>query len=320
MQSFWCVYKWRVNPNTYACICRQYETQCMRVMKTHTQTHIKYIQTYEWWHISMQFAAARPQSHSDVSISPFELFKPLQFRLISKIYEFGSQQITHPLISPLSLSQHGVGGVGRGGGGGVFLPSWAWISTVAGGRGCQPIRRCCYHWLSGSRPWILSAARQPFFPKCPPDNEGEEKKKENQDVYWSDWSESEKHKFYGLNKSNPIWPGWHFTVRHRKGQTEIGGCYQTHRGNSTEAVQGDSTFEFQWTQTHTDAHTHFALWIYAELAKEEERICQGPKDNVMDLHQHIKWLDANIFKASPDFTLINLLYTCTTTTATPKRK
>lgn len=122
MQSFWCVYKWRVNPNTYACICRQYETQCMRVMKTHTQTHIKYIQTYEWWHISMQFAAARPQSHSDVSISPFELFKPLQFRLISKIYEFGSQQITHPLISPLSLSQRGVGGVGRGGGGGGFPP------------------------------------------------------------------------------------------------------------------------------------------------------------------------------------------------------
>lgn len=167
---------------------------------------------------------------------------------------------------------------GGTGWGGVFLPSWAWISTVAGGRGCQPIRRCCYHWLSGSRPWILSAARQPFSPKCPPDNEGEKKKKENQDVYWSDWSESEKHKFYGLNKSNPIWPGWHFTGRHRKGQTEIGGCYQTHRGNFTEAVQGDSTFEFQWTQTHTHRRTHsFRFVDLCRAGKRRRTYMPGPQ-------------------------------------------
>lgn len=149
---------------------------------------------------------------------------------------------------------------------------------MAGGRGCQPIRRCCYHWLSGSRPWILSAARQPFSPKCPPDNEGEKKKKENQDVYWSDWSESEKHKFYGLNKSNPIWPGWHFTGRHRKGQTEIGGCYQTHRGNFTDAVQGDSTFEFQWTQTHTHRRTHsFRFVDLCRAGKRRRAYMPGPQ-------------------------------------------
>lgn len=47
-----------------------------------------------------------------------EPFGPLQFRLISKIYEFGSRQITHPLISPVGLSQpRGGGGGGRRGGG-----------------------------------------------------------------------------------------------------------------------------------------------------------------------------------------------------------
>lgn len=46
---------------------------------------------------------------------PSKLFKRLQFRSISKIYEFGSRQITHPLISALSLSQRG-----RRRGGGCF--------------------------------------------------------------------------------------------------------------------------------------------------------------------------------------------------------
>ena len=38
-------------------------------------------------------------SHSVVSISPLQALKLPQFRLISKIYEFWSREITHPLVS-----------------------------------------------------------------------------------------------------------------------------------------------------------------------------------------------------------------------------
>lgn len=139
--------------------------QCMQVLRTHALSTYKHMHDGALACSLQRRAPTEPLRHVNL---PSELFKQLQFRLISKIYEFGSQQITHPLISPLSLSQRSVEGVGEVG----FLPSWAWTSTAAGGRGCQPIRRCCCHWLSGSRPQIISASQTAFSPKCPPDTEG----------------------------------------------------------------------------------------------------------------------------------------------------
>ena len=161
----WCpyVYKWRVNPHTYACIRRQYETQCIQVMRahTHTCTHPhEYIQTYAWWRISMQFAAAAPTEPLRRVNLPSELFKPLQFSSdLQDLWIWKSADNTSPHITakPVTVRRRGAGGA-------IFLPSWAWMSMAAGGRG-----RC--RWLSGSRLQILLARQQPFSPKCPPDTQ-----------------------------------------------------------------------------------------------------------------------------------------------------
>lgn len=128
------------------------------------------------------------------------------------IWKSADNTSPHITVKPITLD-----GWAERRGGGCLPLSWARISTAAGGQGCQPIIRCGCHWLSGSRPRILSASQRPFSPKCPPDTE--ENKISGCLLKWCELADlSEKHKFYGLNKSNPICLGWHFARRLWKGQ------------------------------------------------------------------------------------------------------
>lgn len=81
--------------------------------------------------------------------------------------------------------------------GGVCFPAFISMDKHVG---CQPIRCCCFTLTL----WLKA---EDFF-----------RQKVSAGVIEVKVG---KHKFYGLNKSNPIWPGWHFSGRLGKGQTEI---------------------------------------------------------------------------------------------------
>lgn len=121
-----------------------------------------------------------------------EPFGPLQFRLISKIYEFGSRQITHPLISPIGLSQpHRREGRAGGGGG-----DWR-TQLSANHRPLPPTR-----WLKAAAFFqLLGSLFSP--PKSPPDT-GQERKKYLSVSSQVGEASGEKRKRGGLDKRSLI--------------------------------------------------------------------------------------------------------------------
>lgn len=134
------------SPHTYTCMCRSHETQCARTRRVCTNICMMAHQ-----HAVCDAAPTEPLRRVNLRSEPFG---PLQFRLISKIYEFGSRQITHPLISPVGLSQPRR----RGGG----LEDAAVSQSHAAAAAASLAQGRCF----------FSAPQQPFSPpKSPPDTE-----------------------------------------------------------------------------------------------------------------------------------------------------
>ena len=152
---------------------------------THARTHVA--STYKHMRAGPLACSLQPGAHGATQTcqSPSELFKPLQFRLISKIYEFGSEQITHPLISTLSLSQPA--SEGRG------------VSVDDNG-GCRTGQSKAVV-ASGSRAEGHRFSQRPsgLFPEVCPWRKVKQKPNRTPPpppaMRAQDWSEREKHKF-----------------------------------------------------------------------------------------------------------------------------